>query len=798
MPYPDIPEGKPIFLPSMRRTVSSAFSLLGTLLLTGAGDALGRDLEHHPGKAIYERLCLECHGAQGEGVKGLADDPLVGSRTLESLAGRIDRTMPEEEPELCVGEDAKTVADYIYEAFYSAEARARNTPARIDLSRLTVPQYRNSVADLVASFRGDLWIKEDGRGLKARYFGGQGYNERKEFREQKKVDKYERVDAGVKFDFGEGIPKHEEAKEFSPEGFSIRWEGALLPEESGVYEFVVRTRNGVTLWVNDHDRGEESGEKTIDGLVAPHNEVREETGSVFLVGGRPYPIRLDFFTWKEKAASVELLWKPPHGVLETIPERNLTPDWTQESLLVDVPFPADDRSVGYERGTMVSKAWLESVTAGAAMASDHVVAHLNELAKTKRDDPERRKKIEEFADQFVARAYRRPLSEEEKERFVRSHFREVENPEQAVKRVVLQALSSPRFLYPDLATPAQPDGWAIASRLALVLWDSVPDARLLSRVAKGELDAPEKLDEIVNGMVWNWRTKAKLRGFYHHWLEMERADELIKDKGAFPGFDPALAADLRTSLLIYLDEKTWGKEAGYRELLLSTQFPMNERAAKAYGAEVKGGFQPVALDGGRRTGLITHPYLLSYLAYHNNTSPIHRGVFLTRHVLGMPLKSPPMANEFADSKFDPSLTMRQKVTEMTKSQDCMGCHVTINPLGFSLENYDGIGRWREKDGDKPVDASGDFRSDEGKEMKLKGARDVAEFAANSPSAHRVFVEKLFHHLVKQPVRAYGEGEMENLRTAFEASGFRIPELAKRIALATCRHEVSPKEQLAAK
>lgn len=800
MAYPDGRESGAKLSRMMRKIRTGApIFLAAALACGGGGSAFALDLEHHPGKAIYERMCVDCHAKDGGGVEGKADDPLEGSRTLESLAGRIDRTMPEDEPELLDAKESKLVAAYIYDAFYSAEARARNTPARIDLSRLTVPQYRNSVADLVLSFRGDNGIGEK-RGLKARYFGDRGHNERKELREQRKADKYERTDPFVKFDFGEGVPKHAEAKEFSPEQFSIRWEGTILPEETGVHEFVVKTRNGVTLWVNDHDRGEESGKKTIDGWVAPHNDVREETGSVFLVGGRPYPIRLDFFTYKEKAASVELLWKPPHGVLETIPERNLAPDWSHESLLVEVPFPADDRSVGYERGTMVSKAWLEAVTAGAATASDYVVAHLDELARLKRDEParERAEKIDAFAEAFVARAFRRPLTDEEKERFVRVHFKGSPSPEQAVKRLVLQTLSSPRFLYPEVGVPAKPDSWAVAARLALFLWDSVPNERLLERVRKGELDKPGKLAEIVNEAVWNWRTRAKMRGFYHHWLEMERADELVKDKATFPGFDPAVAADLRTSLHAFLDEATWGRKAGFRELLLSTEYPLNERLGKVYGVEVKGGFQPAALDGGKRAGLITHPFVLSYLAYHNNTSPIHRGVFLTRHIIGMPLKSPPMANEFKDSKFDPSLTMREKVVSMTKSQDCMGCHVTINPLGFSLEHFDGIGRWREQDRGKPVDAKSDFRTEDGRVLPLDSARDVAEFAANTPSAHRTFIEALFHHLVKQPVRAYGENEMETLRKGFEEGGCQIPDLIKRIALSTVDHVNIPDERFASK
>ena len=137
------------------------------LLLSTGAHAI--DLEDHPGRAIYQRLCAECHADDGQGVEALAEDPLVGSRSLESLAGRIERTMPEDEEDLCVGEDAKIVAEYVYHAFYSEEARARNTPARIDLTRLTAPQYRNSVADLVQSFRGTLQHPETG-GLDATYF----------------------------------------------------------------------------------------------------------------------------------------------------------------------------------------------------------------------------------------------------------------------------------------------------------------------------------------------------------------------------------------------------------------------------------------------------------------------------------------------------------------------------------------------------------------------------------------------------------------------------------------------------
>ena len=770
--------------------IAAVFSLAGGGIpgaLASGAETDGYPLPaNHPGAAIYKKLCVECHAENGEGVPDKADDPLYGNRDIPSLASRIERTMPEDEEDLCVAEDAKAVAEYIYHSFYSLEARARNTPARVELARLTVDQHRKSIADLVLGFRGNIGIGKE-RGLRAYYYGDYKFNERKEFKEAKKPDRFERRDAQIKFDFGKGIPQYEEAKEFVPQGFSIRWEGTLIPEETGLYEFVVRTRNGATLWINENDHNDSKTVKTIDAWVAPDNEVREENGKAFLIAGRPHPIRLEFFTYKEEQASIELLWKPPHGVLQTIPRHSLAPDWVHESLVIDTPFPADDRSIGYERGTSVSRTWIDAVHSAAIDAATYVVDHLGDLSKTKSDQPfeERAKKVGEFGVKFVSRAFRRPLSEAERIEFVDSHFDNAETLEQAVKQLVLMTLTSPRFLYPELVavSDGEPDDWTIAARLALFLWDSLPDESLINQAKAGNLGKPGQIERYADKMIWHWRTQAKMQGFFHHWLELERADDLAKDKKIYPQFSEAMLSDLRTSLHLFLDQVVWESNANYRDLLLADYLFLNPRLGKLYGKpDLQGGFQKVSIDKQQRSGIITHPFLLTAFAYHDNTSPIHRGVFLTRNIVGMTLKSPPMANEFKDADFDPKMTMREKVTELTRSKACMGCHVTINPLGFSLEHYDGIGRWRWKDQDKPVDSESDFRTEVGDTIKLTGARDVAEYAADSPSAHRAFVQQLFHHTVKQPVAAYGIEQIDTLREDFANHGFNILHLLRKIAV----------------
>lgn len=736
------------------------------------------------GQAIYREQCAECHGDKGQGVPEKYDDPLVGNRSLDSLTRRIDRTMPEDKAELCVGDDARAVAEYIFDAFYSPEARGEFETPPLDLSRLTVSQFRNTVADLVGRFRN--WnVRGLGpeRGLKARYSGTPDYKPVDD--KGKKVDppkdvSFERIDAAVKFDFKEGSPAPDK---FSSEKFRIEWNGSIFADETGEYEFVIRTQNGARLWANDLNTNDERSSHVIDAWVSSGPDVREESGRIFLLGGRAYPIRMEFFTYKEKTASIELLWKPPHGILETVPSRVLSTERPPEVFVAATPFPADDRSYGYERGTAISEAWYNSVLQASIETADHVMERIDSLAGTKPDDKERANKLRKFCETFTETAFRRPLSDEDRHEFVDELFKTADTPEKAVKRCVLAVLQSPRFLYPLLPSKTADDAWGTAAKLALILWDSLPDANLTKAAQTNQLAKPQQIQAQANRMLNDPRAKAKMRGFFHQWLELDRAQDVTKDSRQFPQFTPAVMADLRTSLELFLDDVVWSDSPDYRRLLLDDHLFLNDRLAKLYGAPPPAsGFQRVKLDGGKRAGVVTHPYLLAAFSYHNNTSPIHRGVFLTRNIVGMTLKPPPEAIEFEDAKFDPKLTMREKVTELTRSKACMACHSTINPLGFSLENFDAIGRWRAKEKNRPIDASGEFTTEEGQTVALQNARNLAEFAAENESAHRAYVRHLFHHFVKQPAAAYGFETLDRLTDSFEDNRYNIRHLLTEIAL----------------
>lgn len=745
--------------------------LLLSLCFTSAANAAGFSLfsRKPDGPAIYKQQCAKCHGPAGQGVKGKYNDPLVGDWSLEKLTRYIAKTMPEDKPGSCTGPHAEAVARYIHDTFYSREARARNQAARIELVRLTNRQHLLAAADL---FRANDEPKiSAGKGLAV-----VGYKSRTTRREDKVLD---RVDPKVEFDFGKDRPQW--AGE-GTNGFALNWTGSVIADESGDYEFVVKTANGIRLWVNDDDK------PLIDGSVSSFKGL-EHTATLKLIGGRAYPLRLEFFkTSRDPLANVTLLWQPPHGARQVIPARNLAPERVPTTFVLSTPFPADDSSVGYERGVSISKEWDEAVTHAAIEVATFVQKNLDRLSRSKASDKDRAAKLEAFCAEFVARAFRRPLSDEQKNLFVTLPLRSATKPEDGVKRVVLLTLKSPRFLYLGLEGTS-PDDFAVAERLAFGLWDSLPDTALLKAAADGQLRTREQVSAQARRMLADARARGKMQYFLHRWLQMNHIEDLTKDPSVFPGFTPEIIADLRTSLNLFLDDVVWSEASDYRRLVLEDDFFVNGRLAKFYGvtANATEDFVRVQLDPKQRSGVITHPYLLAAFSYNKSSSPIHRGVFLTRNIVGRALRPPPMAIAFKDGDFKPGMTMREKITELTRPQACQSCHSVINPLGFALENFDAVGRFRDKDGNRPVDAAADYTTDDGGIVRLRGARDIAEFAVKSEHAHNAFVEQLFAQVVKQPMLAYGPDVLNQLRASFVQSGYNIQKLLVDIATVSALH-----------
>ncbi len=739
-----------------------AFLLLAASVAVAAPD----------GPKLYKEQCARCHGDAGQGVKKKYDDPLSGELSVPQLAEQVRKTMPDDKPESLTKEESTAIATFMHAAFYSPAAREKNNPVRTDAARLTVNQYRHAAADLVGSFRGgtNQW-KDGGKGLKGEYFGNRHHGNRVK----------ERTDPTVAFDFMTDPPTDGKYDEHE---YSIRWSGSVLAPESGEFTFAVKSDQSVQLWVN--------GERVVNALVKSGSQT-EYTASVPLTGGRVYPLRLDFSKAlqgvkdkkpKPVPAFVRLEWKRPHGAAEPIPARYLSPNGVPEQFVVGTPFPPDDKSMGWERGTRVSKEWDAAVTEAALELAAYVIKFHEQLAGINPKDPadKRAPKLKEFAAKFVERAFRRPLTDDLKQVFVEKQFTAANgDTELFLKRVVLLAAKSPRFLMREASD--KPDAYDVAAKLSFALWDSSPDDGLLKDAANGWLKTPEQLRKHAERMLTDPRAEAKIRGFLLHWLRLDQDRDLGKNDKLFPGFDAAVVADLRTSLELFLDEVVGSKSSDFRQLLKSDDVYLNGRLAKVYGADLPAAapFTKVKLDAGKRAGVLTHPYLLSVFAYTDHSSPIHRGVFIGKGLLGVGLKPPQEAFSPLAASAHPTLSTRERVALQTKGANCQSCHTVINPLGFTLEGFDAIGKVRAKENDKPVDTNGRYLTRGGAEKTFTGPVELAAFVADSPEAHAAFAEQLFHHLIQQPVRAFGSGRAEELRDTFTKSGYSIRALAADIA-----------------
>ena len=760
------------------RSIKVGLAVVGVAVLAFAGRQGQRYYKKNlaaprAGEAVYRQDCMSCHGPAGEGVAGKSDEPLVGEKSIASLAKYIAREMPEDDPGTLSMADATASAEYIHQAFYSAEARARNHPPRIELAHLTVRQYRESIADLLGSLRGAFGTTESG-GLAGVYRERPERDPKMPDRNRPEATFKKQVDPVIDFDFGADAPE----KGTYAAQFSINWSGSVLAPDTGEYEFRVTSLNGVRFYVNPPEGGNEKN--ALIDLWVSSGMSRSAHASIFLLGGRSYPIKIEFFKFKDKTAGLKLEWRPPGGDWSVVPRSYLSPAWSSHVNVVSVPLPPDDGSIGYERGSSVSREWTEAVAKGALQVSAMIGPGVFGLAGTKADAPDRAEKLKAFSLRFAQLAYRRPLTDEQKADLVAIYAGDVA-PEVAAKRAFIFTLSNPAFLYPGIGPQ---DDYAVASRLALALWDSVPDAPLLKAAAAGQLKTEAQVRQHAQRMMKDPRAKAKLRDFLHDWLHVEEGAEIAKDQKEYPGFDQGVVMDLRTSLDLFTENIVWSEKSDYRQLLLGDTILMNQRLAKFYGQQVApgDGFQPVKMDADQRAGVLTHPYLLATFSYTKSTSPIHRGVFVTRNILGRMLKPPPMAIAFMDDKFDPSFTMREKVTELTSKPACMSCHVTINPLGFSFERFDAVGRVRATDNKKPVDPVSDYVAADGSVLKLTGARDVGVHAAESQAGQAGFVRNLFHSLVKQPPAAYSPELVGQLTDKFRADGFHVRNLAVEVAV----------------
>ena len=343
---------------------------------------------------------------------------------------------------------------------------------------------------------------------------------------------------------------------------------------------------------------------------------------------------------------------------------------------------------------------------------------------------------------LARRAYRRPVSPAEIAPLVRlaaTARKQGDSFEEALGLAIQAILVSPDFLF-RIEKDARAAGAAhlvspheLASRLSYFLWASMPDEELLRCADLRILRQPRVLAAQVRRMLRDEKAGALVEAFGGQWLQFRALESVAPDRERFPAFDNSLRLSMRRETELFF-ETIVREDRSILDLIDGRYTFLNERLARHYDiAGVRGPeFRRIDLPvAGRRSGVLTQGSVLTVSSYATRTSPVLRGKWILENVLAAPPPDPPAGTPRLDeSKISASGSLRQQMEAHRRNATCAACHSKMDPLGFGLENYDGVGAWRTADGKFPIDASGslpDGRSFHGpEEMKaiLKGDREA--------------------------------------------------------------------------
>lgn len=398
---------------------------------------------------------------------------------------------------------------------------------------------------------------------------------------------------------------------------------------------------------------------------------------------------------------------------------------------------------------------------------------------------------------FMARAWRRPPTDAEIDRYVKvleSELGAGENFRAAYLSAITGVMTSKNFYYIVEGSPSQQreriNDWELASRLSFFLWSSMPDEELFEAAGKGELHKPEVLKAQLRRMLTNQKINRFVDTFPRQWLQLHRVGMFPPDPELYPDYDKWLEQSMiRETTGVFGD--VFSKNLSIREFLSSDWTVMNSRLAMHYGVDMpaQAGFHRVNLDpGDHRGGVLTHASVLSLTSDGTRHRPVHRGVWVSEAIFGRtPPPPPPNVEPLEPTPSDrPKATIRDQLEAHTTHATCASCHQKIDPLGFAFDNYDAIGRWRTIEkvvggrGDDPtVKASGSFpdgRAYAGPEefKKLLG-NDLDRFA-------EAFVEQLATFALRRVMTIDDREQIKAIATASKPSGYPLRTVVKNLVM----------------
>jgi hypothetical protein len=392
------------------------------------------------------------------------------------------------------------------------------------------------------------------------------------------------------------------------------------------------------------------------------------------------------------------------------------------------------------------------------------------------------------------RAFRRPVTDADLKpllAFYQSGRRE-RDFDYGIEKALRAMLVSPDFLFRMERDPAgsgpgsvyRVGDFELASRLSFFLWSSVPDDTLLDLAEKGKLKDPAVLEQQVHRMLDDPRSESLVANFAGQWLYLRSLAQVKPDPDAFPEFDESLRQAFQQETELFF-QTILREDRPVMELLGANYTFLNQRLAEHYGIpNIYGSqFRKVALTDPNRGGLLGQGSILTVTSYPNRTSVVQRGKWILENLLGAPPPPPPVVLDLKPHAADGRLlTMREQMEQHRANPICASCHARMDPIGFSLENYDGVGKWRSQDGGSTIDASGKFPGG----VQFDGPAGLKKLLLTS--YHDDFVEtvteKLLTYALGRGLEYYDQPTVRSIAKEAGQDNYRISALVTAIVRST--------------
>ena len=385
---------------------------------------------------------------------------------------------------------------------------------------------------------------------------------------------------------------------------------------------------------------------------------------------------------------------------------------------------------------------------------------------------------------LMRRAYRRPVADADVKvplQFYKD-ARATGTFDTGIEMALRAILVSPEFLFrveqdPAGAAPNKPyrvSDLALASRLSFFLWSSIPDDDLLDAAVRGDLSKPAVLERHVTRMLADSRSQALVNNFAEQWLYLRNLASITPDMRLFPDFDENLRQAFRRETEMFF-ESILREDRSILDLLRANYTYLNERLAKHYGFPNIYGSRFRRVEFGPespRGGLLRHGSILTVTSYPTRTSPVIRGKWILDNLLGVPPPPPPGAVPALkeNAGVGKNLPIRERLAQHRDNPACSGCHRLMDPVGFSLENFDAVGRWRAAEDGTPIDAEGGLPDG----SKFDGVAGLQQALLQRPEMlASTFTEKLLTYALGRGVESYDAPAIRQIVRQAQTADFRF-------------------------